>query len=125
MREFLSLTFGGLTAKYYFRQLFFGIIVFAFMMYVMTYAGRATDFWYVTYSVLCTLLYPYARFAYETVVDFIIGDNIIITNFILKMIIKFISMVLCWYMAIIIAPFGLLFVYYCNRKELRHASHPK
>lgn len=53
-----------------------------------------------------TLLYPYAGFVYESVVDFISGNNVFFLNAVLMMSLKLMTMVLCWGAAICIAPVG-------------------
>jgi hypothetical protein len=63
-----------------------------------------------------SLLYPYARFVYESIVNFIMGDNMFIVNAVLMLFIKLITMAICWCAAIFIAPVGLAYLYYHHSK---------
>ncbi len=66
-----------------------------------------------------TLLYPYARFVYESVVDFIPGNNVFFVNAVLMMSIKLVTMMLCWGAAIVVAPVGLAYLYHHHSKSER------
>ena len=68
-------------------------------------------------STINTFLYPYSRFVYESVVDFVLGENVFIVNVIFMLAIKLVSMLFCWLFAIFIAPFGLAYLYYRHSKE--------
>lgn len=63
-----------------------------------------------------TLLYPYSRFVYEGIIGFIMGNNRFFGNALIVLITKFITMALCYSFAIIIAPFGLGYLYYHHGK---------
>ncbi len=71
----------------------------------------------IAFVVINTLLYPYSRFVYESIMDFIMGDNVFFLNAILILVVKFISMALCWGFAVFIAPVGLAYLYYYHSKE--------
>ena len=64
-----------------------------------------------------TVLYPYSRFVYESVVGFIMGNNIFITNAVMLLAAKLFTMALCWGAAIFIAPVGLAYLYYQHSKK--------
>ncbi|MGV7209322.1 hypothetical protein ACLB1G_15855 [Oxalobacteraceae bacterium A2-2] len=116
MNDVLAKTFGGLSKQYYFRQLFF--------------AGLITLVWYLaTQSMplerrlpqalwigLNTLLYPYSRFVYESVIRFIVGQNFFIVNGVLFLATKLVSMLMCYFLAMFIAPVGLAYLYYHHSK---------
>jgi hypothetical protein len=74
---------------------------------------------YIAYSifVLNTLLYPYSRFVYESIMRFILGDNILVSGLGLMMIVKYLTMGICWAAAILIAPFGLAYLYFYHSKS--------
>lgn len=59
-----------------------------------------------------TLLYPYARFVYESIIGFIMGDNIMISNIYIFLGWKALTMLICWLAAIFIAPIGLAYLFY-------------
>lgn len=69
-------------------------------------------------AILSQILYPYSRFVYHSITDFIFGNNMFIVNAFLMLILKFLMMMMiCWFFAIFIAPIGLLYLYYHHTKE--------
>ena len=110
--------FKGLTKEYYFRQLFFGFLMFGLYMFMAT-NGDAKNLKYgmAAFMLFNTFIYPYARFAYEEIVGFILGDTVIFSNILVFTAIKFFTMSVCWISAIFIAPIGLLFIYLHQRKQ--------
>jgi hypothetical protein len=111
-------SFGGLSAKYYMRQFIFGLIFPAFMIFMSMHGKTPISSGMITFMVISSLLYPYARFVYESVVDFIMGENLFFVNALLMLIVKFIMMVLCWAFALFIAPIGLLYLYFYHSKQV-------
>ena len=112
MKDFIKCTFGGLKMSYLFRQYIFGALIFAFLYYVATSNNRTLDIATIAFFTINTLLYPYARFVYENVVDFIVGDNVFFVSAIFMMITKCITMLICWWAAVFVAPLGLAYIYY-------------
>ncbi len=68
------------------------------------------------YIIINTLLYPYSRFVYESIVGFIMGENIFFVNAIFMIFLKFITMTICWVFALFVAPIGLAYLYYYHSK---------
>jgi hypothetical protein len=58
-----------------------------------------------------TLLYPYSRFVYESVIDFIVGQNEFFMYPALMLVVKLTTMLVCWSCAMIVAPIGLGYFY--------------
>ena len=114
--SFIKKTFGGLSSSYYLRHLFFGAIFTT--LYVMLFYSMG-DKRVLTYIVLVgnTFLYPYSRFVYESVADFIFGDNVFFVNALFLLAVKFITMLLCYGFAFVIAPRGLLYLYFYHTKN--------
>ncbi len=119
MHPVVQKTLGGLSPQYYFRQLFFGLVVAAFVFFMSTQDGRSMPLGTVFFIVASTLLYPYARFVYESIVGFIMGENVFFVNAILMLITKFMTMAICWVLALFIAPIGLAYLYYHHSKTER------
>lgn len=117
MRQFLAITFGGLTPSYYARQLFFGALFAVFFIYMKSHAPHGIDFATVAICVVSTLLYPYSRFVYESLVGFIMGRNVFFVNALLMLFVKVITMFMCWFLAIFIAPLGLLYLYWHHSRQ--------
>lgn len=129
MKQLIGKTFGGLTPRYYIRNFIFGLIFPA--LYVMMVANAAQNpnaphdllsIGHILFLAVNTLLYPYARFAYEGVVGFILGNNLFILNALVMLAVKFITMTLCWAFAIFIAPLGLAYLYWHHSRPARNAG---
>jgi hypothetical protein len=110
MHPVIQKTFGGLTPSYYGRQLFFGCIFLGIYLLATVKSG-STPFSGWLWAFSTTFLYPYSRFAYEGVVDFIVGKNLFILPALLLIGFKFMTMLMCWFLAIFIAPVGLAYLY--------------
>jgi hypothetical protein len=116
MHPIIHKTLGGLSPQYYFRQFFFGLVVAAFVFFMTTQGGRSMPLEVLLFTIVSTLLYPYSRFVYESIVGFIMGDNVFFVNAILMLISKFVTMTMCWLFALFIAPIGLAYLYYHHSK---------
>lgn len=124
MHPVIAKTFGGLSKAYYFRQFIFGLI-FPVLLYYLTNKNSYIQSNYISYLqvelgillTINTILYPYSRFAYESIIDFIIGNNVFIVNAIFMLVFKFITMLLCWVFAIFLAPICLAYLYYHHSKR--------
>ncbi len=119
MHPFIQKTLGGLSAQYYFRQFFFGLFFAALVLYGAFHDGRSVALGMLFFVTLSTLLYPYSRFVYERVVGFVMGENVFLVNALFMLIAKLITMSLCWFMAVFIAPLGLAYLYYHHSKAAR------
>lgn len=123
----LHKTFGGLDKAYYFRNLFFALIlagIFAAIQYTShemlvkrNAASSAANIAMYLYIAISALLYPYARFVYESIVNFIIGDNVFFINASILLAWKFMVMMMLFLFAIFIAPIGLLYLWYYHSKN--------
>ena len=112
MQKFLKKTLGGLSAKYYFRQFVFGlaIAIFIFMVSKPITLGASLMI------IISTLLYPYSRFVYESIIGFIMGENVFFANAIIVLIAKICTMLTCWVCAVFVAPIGFIYLYFYNNK---------
>lgn len=116
MQQVEKLSF-GLTKEYYLRQMFFSILIGGFLIYTMAVSENPSKITNIVLFSLFTLLYPYSRFVYESVVEFILGDNVIFGNALLFFAVKAITMLICWMGALFIAPIGLIWLYMKNRRS--------
>ena len=119
MHPIIQKTLGGLSPQYYFRQFFFGLVVAAFVFFMSTQGGRPMPMGMLFFTVISTLLYPYSRFVYESIVGFIMGNNVFFVNAVFMLISKFITMAMCWTFALFVAPIGLAYLYYHHSKAER------
>ena len=121
MNLIIRKTFGGLSKAYYFRQLFFAMLIFVFYTAVILHVqvGLSAKVWSILFFTLSTLLYPYSRFVYESIVNFIIGDNRLYLNANVVFGTKLVTVLLCWAFAIFISPIGLTYLYFHHSKNLK------
>ncbi len=70
----------------------------------------------ILFTVVSTILYPYSRFVYESIVGFIMGQNVFFVNAIFMLTVKFMTMTICWAFSIFIAPAGLAYLYFHHSK---------
>lgn len=119
MHPVIQKTFGGLSPRYYFRQFFFGLFLAAFIFFILTRNERSMPISMLLFIVLNTLLYPYSRFVYESIVSFIMGENVLFVNAIPMLFFKIWTMSMCWALAILLAPIGLTYLYYHHSKAER------
>lgn len=116
MASIIAKTFGGLSLQYYIRQFLFGLIFPAFFYFMAIQVPEPFPISTILLLVVNTLLYPYSRFVYESIVEFVVGQNVFLVNSIIMLFVKLITMLLCWSFAIFIAPFGLAYLYYRHSK---------
>lgn len=118
MNPILVKTFGGLSKQYYIRQFFFAALMTALLFWLLSAANetqpdRALPWW----MLVCVPLYPYSRFVYESIVEFVVGNNIFIINAIIMMFVKIFTMLACLMFAPVIAPFGLAYLYFYHSRK--------
>lgn len=119
MRSFFAKTFGGLTTSYYIRQFLFGLL---FTVMIISLAangpgGIGAKPGLIALAIINTLLYPYSRFVYESVVGYIMGNNVFFVNALLMLIVKIFTMAMCWSFAILVAPVGLAYLFWRNSRS--------
>jgi len=117
MHPVVQKTFGGLSAQYYWRHFLFGLAIATLVYFMSTKGDRPIQVALLLFAMISTALYPYSRYVYESIIDFIVGENIFFVNAIFMLFWKSITMTLCWFFALIIAPIGLAFLYYQNSKS--------
>jgi hypothetical protein len=119
MPSFLLHTFGRLSPAIYLRHVFFGSM-FPLLLYVASNQRPqplAPAVW--AFALINTVLYPYARVVYEGVVDFIVGRNVFVTSATVLLFTKFVGMACCWMLALVMAPMGLAWLCWRQRRPDR------
>ncbi|EPW6985794.1 hypothetical protein ACWOYS_004252 [Vibrio parahaemolyticus] len=121
MNNFFRKSFGGLTKEYYIRQFLFGLIFTSLFMYMLFTQPKDPGESVALFAIFLvnTLLYPYSRFVYEGIFDFIIGKNVFILPVIPMFIAKVATMFLCWGLSIFIAPIGLVFLHFYSSNNVK------
>ena len=121
MHPVIRKTFGGLSLGYYFRNFIFGLIIPAFCVFIFWDRGGMPLNMTLMLAVN-TLLYPYSRFVYESIVDFVMGNNVFVLPIGLMMLAKILMMIVCFGFAVFIAPLGLIYLYFYHTRQERLAQ---
>lgn len=119
MHPVIIKTFGGLSKAYYFRQFIFGLIFPIILLMIINNSATKIHFSFFLMLIINTLFYPYSRFVYESIVDFILGKNVFLVNAIFMLFVKIFTMVCCWSLALFMAPLGLIYLYYLHSRALK------
>jgi len=119
MSSVFKKTFGGLSKDYLFRQYFFGLVIFGLFAF-MTLNGKAND-QYATIKLVfagfCLIFYPYAHFVYDSIVGFIMGNNVFFVNGNFMILWKFLRMIFIFGFSLFIAPLGLTYLYFHHSRN--------
>jgi hypothetical protein len=111
MGPLFSKTFGGLSGWYYLRHFLFGLIIPGLAYFAIKDSANPPPFHIYLLCATNSVLYPYARFVYEGITDYILGTNVFYVDAWLLLAWKLLTMFLCWAFAIFIAPVGLAYLY--------------
>lgn len=116
--------FKGLLPSYYFRQLFVSVWLPGALLYIFGNKMLETGFSIehlpnLIFPIIFWVLYPYSRFVYEVIMEFIFGETVFLVNIVLLFLVKFITMTACYVFSPIIAPIGLVFLYFYNAKAAK------
>jgi len=117
MHPIIEKTLGGLSKAYYFRHFFFGLILAALFIAMAMQIPSGIPLGLAVFFAVNALLYPYSRFVYESIVNFIVGNNLFILPAVMMLVAKLITMMLCFMFAIFIAPIGLAYLYCHHTKQ--------
>lgn len=102
-----------MTTHYYMRQLMFACALFAFACTTQGKHLTSATFAFLTAS---TLLYPFAKYLYDSMMGFLMGNNLFILPAVPHLIIKGMMVLLLWFGALLFAPFGIALV---NHQRLK------
>lgn len=112
MSRFVRTVVTSLPPFYLIRQYIFSGVVTA--LFYFSSPNTAPTSFYVFLGVNF-LLYPFAMFVYDSAVSLLIGNNVWITSGIFALIWGFIKTLLIYFFSILIAPIGILILYFTNR----------
>jgi hypothetical protein len=124
MKTILAKTFGGLDKAYYFRQLFFGALLPVFIIFISSQSPTAKPMPVsaMFYFGINTLLYPYSKFVWDSVKDFLMGNTVITLALPLFLLVKLFTIVICWGLAIFVAPIGLIWLWWHHSKAEKSSA---
>ncbi len=110
--------FKGLQPSYYFRNIFFGLFFCAIMIALAFSPGIQIEksVGFIVLSLVSLVLYPYSRFVFATIFSFIMGNNVFFVNATFLILSKLFTMLICFFLAVVIAPIGLIMLYIINSR---------
>ena len=117
MYAVIEKSLGGLTLPYYLRHLCFALI-FPLMLLAQVNHQPGSGGMFLL-AVVITLLYPYARFLYERVWGFIMGDTKFMLGVLWVSLGKLATMMACWCLAVFLAPISLVYLYYLRERTVQ------
>jgi len=102
------------------RNLFFGTIVSIvfILLLIKSEVSSSTLISILIQTIVAALLYPYAVFVYESIANFFMKDTIFILDIKVMISIKFFKVIFCWMFSLVLAPLGLIYLYYANRETI-------
>lgn len=119
VKTILNRTIFGLSKEYYFRQFIFAVLIcVAIILIVISEVHhRSTNSIINTLFIsgvllICSLLYPYSRFLYESIVGFFLGENTFLVNSWIFLVVKLFTIVICLQFSVILAPICWIYLYF-------------
>lgn len=117
MKALFLRTFGGLNRSYLIRQYIFAATLGIILLILYAKGNSHTNTFSLIYIVINIMLYPYSRYAYENIVEYIIGNNVFYFNALIMLVVKLFTMVLCFSFAVFVAPVGLAFLFFTQQRK--------
>lgn len=110
----------------YFRHLMFAAGIAALQYHHQQTAAEPINVLHLWVIYGNTVMYPFARSAYEKFIRFIIGPNIFVLPLIIMLPYKMASMFGCWLIALVLGPVGMIFGWLeaCQEKAIRDRGEP-
>lgn len=132
-QQIVAFAFKGLQPSYYWRHFVLGSIVPIIIVGLNAYVGFTNPeistgtaiigiLSYIAGALFLLILYPFSRFAYESIVDFIMGNNVIISNGLLFLTYKYISYAILLCFSFVIAPIGMIILFFYNKHQFKLAQ---
>ncbi|WP_299592928.1 hypothetical protein [uncultured Tateyamaria sp.] len=129
MKNFAASVVGSLDKGWLFRAYLIGALCFCWVMGMRVMAAQDPNFvpssdtpsvgFFFRFSLISTILFPFAKIVWNVVRDFILGDTVLISNAAALFLGKFIVNLALWTMAIFIAPIGIGYLWYSQRALTR------
>jgi hypothetical protein len=116
MSSIFARTFGALNRKYYLSQFMIGGTLAAIFIIKMNSGTHSLPIFAIILIAINALLYPYARYVYESTINYLMGDTLFVFNIFFLMIAKLMTIAFCFGAAILIAPIGLIYLYFKTGK---------
>lgn len=132
-QQIVVFSFKGLKPSYYWRHFVLGAIVPVIIIGLRIYVGFSNPeistgtavigiLSYIAGALFLLILYPFSRFAYESIVEFVMGNNVIISNALLFLTYKYISYAILLCFSFVIAPIGMIILFFYNKHQFKLAQ---
>jgi uncharacterized SAM-binding protein YcdF (DUF218 family) len=129
MNTFAASVFSSLNRRWLYRAYFIGVLLFGLNVGLLAMMLQDPNtptkheppvvIAFVVLSVVNTVLFPFAKLAWDNTRDFILGGTVLVSNAAFLFIGKlFVNMVL-WSLAIFIAPVGIVHLWFSQRATRR------
>ncbi|MCT4715745.1 hypothetical protein MUA01_12295 [Enterobacteriaceae bacterium H18W14] len=102
----------GLPEGYYLNKIIVAIVIAAIWLLFKVSTGSKITGYMMAFSGISVLLYPYSRFLYEKIISYVVADNKLYFPVVVFIVVKLITMCLCWFFSFLIAPVGLAYLFY-------------
>ena len=112
MKQAILNAFAGLDKQYLFKQYVISVVVCITYGVIVSKYGQGVGFYTLLSFSVNTVLYPYSRYLFDSLIDIIFGKTRFDKSSGVLMAIKILSIFLCWSAALFIAPLGLLFIHF-------------
>lgn len=114
MKQFVHAVFTSLQPSYFIRQYAFSGIMVAFIYFG---SNRNVPVSLELLLILNFLLYPFATFAYDSLIHLLLGNTVWIVSGLWSLIYSILKIGLIFFFSTLIAPIGILLLYFMNRKR--------
>lgn len=112
MKQFVHAVFTSLQLSYFIRQ-----YVFSGMIVALVYFGINRTPSFDLLLILNFLLYPFAMFAYDSLIHLLLGNTVWIVSGLWSLIYSILKIGLIFFFSTLIAPISILLLYFMNRKR--------
>ena len=112
MKQEIMNAFRALDKTYLIKQYIISLLVCVFYVIIVNKYGQGVGLYTLLTFTVNTLLYPYSRYLFESLVKVIFGNTHFDKRSAMLIILKLLSIVFCWSMALFVAPFGLLYIHF-------------
>jgi hypothetical protein len=122
--SFLTKIFSGVKLPYLIRAYILSAVIFLLLRYVASQGALADDGGFLIFNILSLILFPYAKLVWDEMKALLMGDNIFILPLFLMLFAKLFINLMLWGFAVLIAPLGILWVWYRSggRQSSQHQA---
>lgn len=123
-KQFYYFSLKGLSRSYYWESFIKGAIVPVILVAIYIYAGKSSLSQILQFSLgwlVLLIFYPFSKFVYDTLMNFLMGNTIFITNVVLLFLWRYFVYAILLCFSIFIAPIGWIILFFLNKSEYKKA----